>query len=341
MDSGSEVPRKSKRRFQPRASAPSRRQIAPTSNNEAKAQEEEDKRAARQLAKRIGIGQRRPKTETKASSSEVAFQPDFSSLTIRSFGVPKEDDKHGSDVNPSSSATASSSAIVPAASARKDGEEVHNLVPRTKRDYVEPWDYKNSYYPTVLPLRKPYSGDPERLDKEEFGDIAKHLDYDENSINSAEELGLTSKQHYKNQMFFFKIPDCLPVLKKGANTKRPVSETSSKKGKAVVKEEESTGAKTKRSVLENSLKRSNPFEDLPGGFMGKMLVYKSGAVKMKFGDLLYDVSPGPNAQFLNDVAAIDTEGRHCGHVGSSANFVTVTPDVESLLKSASGMEIHK
>lgn len=93
-------------------------------------------------------------------------------------------------------------------------------------------------------------------------------------------------------MFFFKIPDCLPVLRKestGANTKRSVSETSSQRSKTVVKEE-SSGANTKRSGSGNSSKRSNPFEDLPEGFMGKMLVYKSGAVKMKLGDVLYDVS---------------------------------------------------
>jgi len=31
-------------------------------------------------------------------------------------------------------------------------------------------------------------------------------------------------------------------------------------------------------------------EDLPGGFMGKMLVHKSGKIKMKIGDALFDVS---------------------------------------------------
>jgi DNA-directed RNA polymerase III subunit RPC4 len=32
----------------------------------------------------------------------------------------------------------------------------------------------------------------ELLDQEEFGEVAKNRDYDENTINSAEELGLTS-----------------------------------------------------------------------------------------------------------------------------------------------------
>lgn len=30
---------------------------------------------------------------------------------------------------------------------------------------------------------------------------------------------------------------------------------------------------------------------MPGGYMGKMLVYKSGAVKLKLGETLFDVSP--------------------------------------------------
>ncbi|KAL0873341.1 hypothetical protein Bca101_023046 [Brassica carinata] len=283
----------------------------------------------------IAIGQRRPKTESKgnnhglsvfaffidvlSSSVEVAFQPNFSSLAIKSFGVPKEDDKHSSDVNPSSSATTavSSAAILPVISSaptRKDVEEVHHRVTRIEQDYIEPWDI-NTYYPTVLPLRKPNSGDPELLDQEEFGNVAKHLHCDENIINSAEELGLTSRQHCKKQMLFFKIPDCLPVTKQ----KQP------------------TGATAKRSVSE----RSSPFEGLQEGFMGKMLVYKSGTVKLKLGDVLYDVSPGPNTVFHNDVAAIDSKERNCCRIGSSAKFATVTPDVESLLNSDPDMQTHK
>lgn len=34
-------------------------------------------------------------------------------------------------------------------------------------------------------------------------------------------------------------------------------------------------------------------DDLPAGFMGKMLVYKSGAIKMKLGDAIFDVSTPP------------------------------------------------
>ncbi|KFK29008.1 hypothetical protein AALP_AA7G077100 [Arabis alpina] len=317
MASGSEITRRSKRRFLPKPPTPSSRPIAPTSNTEA--EEEENSKAAKQLAKRI-IGQGRPKTVTKASP-EVAFQPNVTSVGIRSFGVPKEDDKSGSHVEPSSSADIRptvSSATTPQKDEEEvqDEEEVHTLVTRTKEEYIEPWDYEDSYYPTVLPLRKPNSGDPELCDQEEFGELAKHPDYDESTINSAKELGLTS-QHCKKQMFMFKIPDELPVMK------------------------QSTGTNTKRSISDYSSKRNNPFEGLSEGFMGKMLVYKSGAVKLKLGDALFDVSPGPNTKFHSDVVAINTEGRKCCRIGSSAKFATITPDIESLLNSASGMKTHK
>jgi len=36
------------------------------------------------------------------------------------------------------------------------------------------------------------------------------------------------------------------------------------------------------------------FDDLPGGYLGKMVVYKSGAIKMKLGETLYDVSSPPS-----------------------------------------------
>ncbi|CDP20758.1 unnamed protein product [Coffea canephora] len=37
---------------------------------------------------------------------------------------------------------------------------------------TKPWDYYTNY-PVTLPLRRPYSGDPEHLDQEEFGDASE------------------------------------------------------------------------------------------------------------------------------------------------------------------------
>lgn len=38
------------------------------------------------------------------------------------------------------------------------------------------------------------------------------------------------------------------------------------------------------------LTKDTSFEELPEGYMGKMLVYRSGAVKLKLGEVVYDVS---------------------------------------------------
>lgn len=40
----------------------------------------------------------------------------------------------------------------------------------------------------------------------------------------------------------------------------------------------------------SALEKGCGLQDLPVGFMGKMMVYKSGIVKMKLGDTLFDVS---------------------------------------------------
>lgn len=40
----------------------------------------------------------------------------------------------------------------------------------------------------------------------------------------------------------------------------------------------------------NTVPKSCVLNELPAGFVGKMLVYRSGAIKLKIGDTLYDVS---------------------------------------------------
>lgn len=74
-------------------------------------------------------------------------------------------------------------------------------------------------------------------------------------------------------MFFFKLPASLPLLKR----------STSRKGKEKVQ--------TDLSLASGGVsKKGCGWEELPGGYLGKMLVYKSGAIKLKLGDTLYDVS---------------------------------------------------
>ena len=70
-------------------------------------------------------------------------------------------------------------------------------------------------------------------------------------------------------MIFFKLPTVLPCVK-------PVNS----KGKE----------KIGTSKVSAKAKKASNLLELPSGYMGKMQVYKSGAVKLKIGETLYDVS---------------------------------------------------
>lgn len=73
-------------------------------------------------------------------------------------------------------------------------------------------------------------------------------------------------------MLFFKFPPSLPLEKQSV----------SRKGKEKVGTPTVSGESTKP--------KGTPLEGLRQGYAGKMLVYKSGAIKLKLGETLFDVS---------------------------------------------------
>lgn len=74
-------------------------------------------------------------------------------------------------------------------------------------------------------------------------------------------------------MLFFQLPASLPS-----------SEIS---GAAAADAERGKGVGSGEGAI---AKKRCTLEDLPPGLMGKMLVYRSGVVKMKLGNALFDVS---------------------------------------------------
>lgn len=74
-------------------------------------------------------------------------------------------------------------------------------------------------------------------------------------------------------MFLIHLPQTLPMIKQPATA-----------GGQDVNEN------TKRPGGKKDAGKPCKLNDLPSGLMGKMLVYKSGAIKLKLGNTLYDVS---------------------------------------------------
>ncbi|KAJ3669063.1 hypothetical protein LUZ60_011013 [Juncus effusus] len=181
-----------------------------------------------------------------------------------------------------------------------------------EKEYVEPWDYESNY-PITLPLRPPYSGNPENLNKEEFGDASTSLIARGTELNAATQLGLTESRD-DSEMFFFQLPSVLPYT---GNT----SEASS-----------SSNNNSKNA------KKGCKLNELPGGgYVGKMLVYKNGKVKMKWGDALYDVNPGSDCKFAQDVVAVNQ--KQFAVIGQLGKRVIVTPDVDSMMDSIDDLDI--
>ncbi|PIA42833.1 hypothetical protein AQUCO_02000346v1 [Aquilegia coerulea] len=244
-----------------------------------------------ELLRRIndGAGRGKPKVEKKAAPVQVAFGQSSATGCIQSYGRLKNKALRSQDGNGAS-------------------------VKRIGKEYKEPWDYY-SYYPITVPLRRPYLGNPDDLNKEEFEGASASIDH-ENMLNPAKELGLMDESA-EQRMLFLQLPASLPFEKPAP-------------------EDAETTETAKESKLTRPIRRPEKgcsLEELPPGFMGKMLVYKSGAVKLKLGDTLYDITPGSDCIFAQDVVAVNTKEKHCCVVGELNKRAIVTPDVDSLLQA--------
>uniref|UniRef100_A0A0D3EX82 DNA-directed RNA polymerase III subunit RPC4 n=1 Tax=Oryza barthii TaxID=65489 RepID=A0A0D3EX82_9ORYZ len=117
-----------------------------------------------------------------------------------------------------------------------------------------------------------------------------------------------NEQGDTRRMLLFQLPKSLPLPRISAAVER--------NGKARGKE----------------VKEGSNLKELPQGYLGKMVVYKSGKIKMKLGDVMFDVNPGEECRMAQHVAAINTKEKHCCLLGEiESRHVVVTPDVDSLL----------
>jgi energy-converting hydrogenase Eha subunit F len=81
-------------------------------------------------------------------------------------------------------------------------------------------------------------------------------------------------------LLFFQLPSSLPLPKQTQSVEEP--NTGFEKNAEL--------ANVTREQRRPSSFAGSKIKDLPGGHMGKILIYKSGKVKMKIGDALFDVS---------------------------------------------------
>lgn len=123
------------------------------------------------------------------------------------------------------------------------------------------------------------------------------------------------------QLLFFQFPASLPL-----------PQVMSVAGADV---DTSEGVETEETNKKRRLESINgcKLKDLRDGLMGKLLVYKSGKVKMRLGDALFDVSAGLDCTFAQEAVAINTNKKHCCSLGEVNKRAIVTPDIDYLVDS--------
>ena len=139
-------------------------------------------------------------------------------------------------------------------------------------------------------------------------------------------LDLVSKSK-SGEMMFFQMPDHLPKLK---STKIKTEEQKTNQTNEVVKSSEEL-KKTRCSIT-----------DLPEGYLGNLIVRKSGRTQLRIGDDFFDVELGTQVGFLQDLVSVATPQREDnqevsgGQVGQMTvlgrvrHRAVVTPDWDNL-----------
>ena len=68
--------------------------------------------------------------------------------------------------------------------------------------------------------------------------------------------------------------------------------------------------------------------------IGQLVVYESGAVKLRIGSVLYDLEPGISPNIREEVAGITSLGEEpaCPLLGEVQQHAVITPDMDYLLR---------
>ncbi|KAL6752498.1 RNA polymerase III RPC4-domain-containing protein [Haematococcus lacustris] len=214
-----------------------------------------------------------------------------------------------------------------------------------KKEPLHVLDYE-VYYPTVLPFQPP----PDR--EEEYADF---LELDEDSVAAAAaaaaaaaerrqparrlppDLG-TQEDNSADQtakdlrLLDAADPETLMLVQLPALLPVPMP---SKPSSADVKDEgrlrQQPGAGSAGGAPEVS---ACALKDLPSGKLGKLLVFKSGKVKLQMGGVVMDVSPGLLCQHRQDAVAISCSSGDCVLLGQVARRMVISPDIWQLMEDA-------
>lgn len=182
------------------------------------------------------------------------------------------------------------------------------IAPTAQSMNIDPLDLD---HPLTLPFLDPYKIKSMLSDKIKPTDDETQQ-FDSQKTDLKENFQRTSDDLFKNengdfvgedQIFFIQLPSALPI-----------------------------GIPTKTNV-ENSeiLGFKSTISHIPSGKIGKFQIYKSGKVKLKIGDTLFDVSSGMSCNFLQEVVMLSPELKKFFQLGEITKRMVCYPDISNTL----------
>lgn len=166
----------------------------------------------------------------------------------------------------------------------------------------------------------------EKMDIEEEKEVKTERKVFKNKDEEEEEIAALKDSIFKynieklnseDQMFFVQLPSFLPFGSSAAGS----SETKKKQPVSM------------ESALSSFSSMESNLSSAPQGKIGELLVHKSGKVKMKFGDVYFDVMPGSDFKIAENVMAVFAENKKGFILGEIANRICCVPDVDKLLNN--------
>lgn len=177
------------------------------------------------------------------------------------------------------------------------------------------------YYPTVLPLRPEgkWAGEDESRELN-AGSLCglSELALDEDDTSAARELGLMEQSAEEGPLMLLQLPTVLPVP--GAKAQ----DDAEADGRREAGQAEEAGGGQRHALK---------VREVPAGRIGKLLVYRSGKVKMSVGDVMMDVTCGTPWPCRQEVVAVNVDevDGHCVFLGDVTRRAVCTPDIFQLL----------
>ncbi|CAO3609951.1 unnamed protein product [Cunninghamella blakesleeana] len=145
-----------------------------------------------------------------------------------------------------------------------------------------------------------------------------------------------------DELLFFQLPTVVPrfELPKSEEDKEDenMEDTDKTEGEKDNKTDDKGKSKlppsAQKVTLEEQMNTMN-LEDMPDGKIGKIIIYKSGKMKLKIGNVLLDVEQGMRSSFLENVMVIDSKNetsKKAVELGHIVQKFTCAPNMDALLK---------